>query len=479
MSLKKAAISGIIWTFVQQFSTQLIAFGVSIVLARLLLPAEFGLIAMIGIFIGLGNALINGGLTQSLIRSQNLEEIDYATVFYFNLVGSVVVYLIVFFGAPYVADFYGHESLTAIIRVLSVNFIINAFAAVQATRLTKIMDFKTLLKVSVPSLIIASIVGISMAYKGYGVWSLVASAVVKSIAGTIQLWFWAKWTPIWAFSKVKFKQHFNFGFKLMLSSLLDIAFSNAYAIIIGKFFAPAQVGYFSRADTLQQLPVQNISTVLGSVTFPLFAKIQDDDIRLRMVYKKIMQMVVFIVSPTVIIMAFLAEPLFRFLFTEKWLPAVPYFQILCVNGILFPIHQYNLTILKVKGYSNLFLKLEIIKKVIIVIIVTISFQFGIFGLLYGSVVASILLFFINTHYSGKFLNYTAWAQIKDLLPIIFTALIAGVGTFGIDYILKGEDIVDFFRLVFGSTTGVLLYISMSYIFKISSLNEVKYIILKK
>jgi O-antigen/teichoic acid export membrane protein len=341
------------------------------------------------------------------------------------------------------------------------------------------MDFETQMKVSIPSLVVSSVVGISMAYSGYGVWSLVISAVVRSTLNTVQLWFWSKWTPLWSFSTEKFRYHFNYGSKFLFSSILDIMFLNAYAIIIGKFFAPATLGYYNRADTLQQLPVLNISNVLNKVTFPLFVTIQDNDVRLKIVYSKIMKMVIFLVAPILIIMAFLAEPLFRFLFTEKWLPSVPYFQILCINGILFPIHSYNLAILKVKGYSSLFLKLEIFKKIMIVVIVAIAFQFGIYGLLYGSVVASLLAFFINTHYSGKFLNYPAWSQIKDLLPTIFIALIAGSGSYGIDYLLKIENVSDFFRLLLGGFGGVLLFVSIALLFNFDSYKELKSIILRK
>lgn len=479
MSLKKQAISGMIWTFAQQFSTQGITFVVSIVLARLLLPSEFGLIAMIGVFIGLGNVLINSGLTQSLIRTEHPDEDDFSTVFYFNLMGSLFIYCFIYLVAPYIALFYGQEVLTSIIRVYAIVFIIDAFSTVQLTRLTKLMDFKTQMKVAVPSLIISSAVGIYMALNDYGVWSLVFAAIVKSTVNTVQLWFWSKWRPMLRFKTEKLKLHFNYGVKLMLSSLLEIAYANAYTIIIGKFFLPAQVGFFNRADSLKQLPVSNVSAMVDKVAFPLFAALQNDDERLKSTYKKIMQMVIFLVSPLLLIMAFLAEPLFRFLFTEKWLPAVPYFQILCVNGILFPIHSYNLIILKVKGRSDLFLKLEIVKKVVITFVILVSFQFGIFGLLYGSVLSSILCFFINTHYSGKFLNYTAWSQVKDIIPLILLAVCAGVLAFTVDYLLKSINSIDLLRLLGSGLIGTIVYTLLAYILKINSLIEFKNIILKK
>ena len=471
MSLKKQALSGVFWSSLQLFGTQGIGLVVSIVLARLLLPAEFGLIAMLGIFMGLASTLIYSGLTSSLIRTENLDEEDYSTVFFFNLAVSCILYVVFVLTAPLIASFYGQSILTKIVRVYSITFIINAFSAIQITRLNKIMDFKTQLKVSIPSIVIGSLVGIVMAYWGYGVWSLVWSAIVQALLSTVQFWYFSKWIPLFVFNIQKFKHHFHYGIKLMFSGILDILFTNAYTIIIGKFFAPAQVGYYNRAENLQMFPVSAINSVIGKVTFPLFATIQNDDERLKSVYIKIMHMVLFIVTPTLILMAVLAEPLFRFLLTEKWLPAVPYFQILCFNGILYPIHSYNLQILIVKGRSDLFLRLEIAKKILVISIIVLSFPFGIFGLLYGSAIGSVLCFFINTHYSGKFLNYTAWEQTKGILPILFVSVLAGSMVFASDHVLKNYYFIDFFRLAFGSLLGVGLFITVAYLTKLSSLFE--------
>jgi O-antigen/teichoic acid export membrane protein len=479
MSLKKQALSGVFWSSMQRFGNQFIGFGVSIILARLLLPSEFGLISMLGICIGLSNVLVNSGLTQSLIRSENLDDEDFSTVFYFNLVGSVLVYAIIYVSAPLIAAFYNQELLTPIVRVYCLTFITNGFSTIQTTRLTKMMDFKTQMKVSVPSLIIGSLVGVTMAYKGYGVWSLVWSAIIQSLAATVQLWYWAKWSPSWVFNIEKFKKHFHFGIKLMFSGILNIIFTNAYTIIIGKFFAPAQVGFYNRANALKMLPVSSISSAITNVSFPLFSAIQNDDVRLKSVYKRIMQMVIFFVAPTLIIVAVLAEPLFRFLFTEKWLPAVSYFQILCFSGIMYPIHSYNLQILNVKGRSDLFLKLEIVKKILVIIVILISFQFGIYGLLYGSIVTSIASFFINTHYSGKFLNYTAWKQTKDLLPIIGIAVFAGFIVYLLDQYMKAQLLNDFIRLLLGGLLGLGTYATTSFLLKMNSLTELIDIIKRK
>lgn len=479
MSLKKQALSGVFWSAMQLVGTQGITFVVTLILARLLLPSEFGLIAMLSIFMGIGGLLINGGLTHSLIRTADADQEDYSTVFYFNLAGSVVIYGIIFLCAPLIASFYNQGLLTDLIRVYAITFIINAFGSVQTTRLTKIMDFKTQLKVSIPSLILGSLVGITMAYSGYGVWSLVGSAVVQSVAGTIQLWYWSNWIPSRSFSVSKFKYHFNFGVKLMLSGILNVIFTNVYTIVIGKFFAPAQVGYYSTANSLQMLPVGNISTIVTKVSYPLFASIQNDDIRLKSIYKRIMQMVIYLVTPTLVLMTVLAEPMFRFLFTEKWLPAVPYFQILFINGILYPIHSYNLQILNVKGRSDLYLKLEIFKKSLLVVVLVVSFQYGIFGILYGGVFTSIFAFFINTHYSGKFIGYSAWEQAKDLAPIFLLGLFVGLIVYGSDTLFFDAASHDFIRLLVGGTIGILLYVGISYTIKMRSFMELRTIILRK
>lgn len=478
MSLRKQATTGVVWTFAQQFGNQLVGFFVSLVLARLLLPAEFGLIGMIAVFVSIGNTLLNGGLTNSLIRSKELEEDDFSTVFFFNLGASVIIYGIIFFLAPLIADFYNQEILTNLLRVYSITFVIQALSAVQLARLTKKMDFKTQTIISIPATLLGGGIGIWMAYAGFGVWSLVASYVITSLFSTIQLWFYSKWSPIFVFNKEKFIEHLNFGYKLTISELLETVFRNVYIIIIGRYFSAAQVGFYTRAETLKQLPVINISSALNKVTYPLFANIQDDNERLKRVYKQIMQMVIFIIAPILVFMAVLAEPIFRLLFTEKWLPAVPYFQILCANGILYPIHAYNLNVLKVKGRSDLFLRLEIFKKILVIIAVFIALQFGIMALLYSQVITSVLAFFINTHYTGKFINYNSWSQFRDIFPTIFLASLCAVVVYLFDYFYLNT-YIDIFRISIGGFLGVLIYLIIAYFLKFNSLNNIQKLILKK
>lgn len=471
MTLKKQVLSGVFWTSIQQFSSQGVSFLISVILARLLLPEEFGLIGMIGVFIGLGGVLMDAGLCQSLIRTTNPDEEDFSTVFYFNILVSILIYLVLFFSSPYIAAFFNQDILTSVIRWYCITFIINAFYNVQSARLSKNLDFKTQMKANLPALFIGGAVGVIMALKECGVWSLVGIALTQSFMNAAILWIITGWKPLFSINKDKFKIHFSYGYKITLSSILDIVFNNLNMIVIGKFFTPVQVGYYNRADSLKQFPVSTIGSILGKVTFPLFAEIKDDNFRLKEVYKKIMQMVTYVLSPMLLILAVLAEPLFIVLFTDKWLPAVPYFQILCWNGIMFPINAFNLDILKVKGRSDLYLKLEFIKKILLSVVIFISFQFGIYGLLYGSVITSLLVFVINTYYTGKFIDYSLWQQIKDLLPIVILAFSTSMVVFIFDFLLKETLKFDILRLCVGGMLGIFTYIIFSYLLKMTPFLE--------
>lgn len=461
MSLRKSALKGMFWTFIQQMSTQGISFVVSIILARILLPEEFGLIALLGIFVSIGNVLINSGLSQSLIRTSNPDKDDFSTVFYFNLLMSIGLYFLIYFIAPFVAQFYKQPLLTNIMRIYCLSFIINSFSLVQNTLLAKAMDFKKQTIITIPSVVVSSVVGITMAFNGFGVWSIVWSALVGAAFKSIQLWFWSSWRPSLRFKQEKIKQHLNFGYKLTLSGIIDTLFKDIYTIIIGKFFDPLQVGFYNRANTLQMYPINNFSAVLNTVTFPLFSKIQDDDKKLKNAYKKIMQISVFLIAPTLLTMSALAEPMFRFLLTEKWLPAVPYFQILCFTGIFYPINAYNINIISVKGRSDLYLILSIVKKVLIVLVILISFQWGIYGLLFGQIPLSIIGIFFNGYYTGKLINYGVLEQFKHIIPTIFYSLICGLLVYFFD-IYIAISYTDLFRLLVGVLISVFCYLMLSF-----------------
>lgn len=477
MSLKKQALSGMVWSTIQTFGNQIIGFTVSLILARLLMPAEFGLIAMIGIFMAISSILINSGLSGSLIRTANPTHEDYSTVFVFNLIGSTVLYCIMFLVAPFIADFFAQPQLVHIARLSCLVFIINAFATIQLTKFHKNLDFKTETKSSLTSSFASAVTGITMAYLGFGVMSLVWMGIVGSVVNVVMLWVQSDWKPSLVFDKQKFKYHFNFGSKLMVSGLLDTLYTNAYVLIIGKYFNATQLGFYNRADSMKQLPVATISSILSKVTYPIFAAIKDDNIRLKSVYKQMMKMVLFIIAPILVLMAVLGEPIFRFLFTAKWLPAVPYMQILCIAGLLYPLHTYNLSILSVKGRSDLFLRLEIIKKIILTLILFVSYFFGIYGLLWGQVLFSCVAFFINTHYSGAFIKYPPWEQLKDILPIFILAALMGGLVFALDRTLTVKS--DLVRIISGGLLGVSFFLIFARLFKFESLNTLTELLTRK
>ncbi|MBB6130770.1 lipopolysaccharide biosynthesis protein [Mucilaginibacter lappiensis] len=478
MSLKHQAFQGVVWTFSEQFGSQLIGFGINVVLARLLLPTDFGIIALFAVIMALAKVFVDSGLTGSLIRTQNPDEKDFSTVFWFNIVTAIVLYALIYLTAPWVADFYHQDLLTPLIRVYAVILIIDSFVAVQGVQFVKEMDFKTNFKIQLPSMIIGGISGIGFAYYGFGAWALVYSSLIQNSIFTLQYWFYSDWRPSFIFDRKKFKHHFSFGSKLMLSSLLDVSFNNIYTILIGKKFSTSELGFYSRADGLKQLPVNSIAGALHKVSFPLFAKISHDDEKLRDIYKKLLRIVVFAIAPIIALMVVAAEPLIRFLFTEKWLPTVPYLQILAIAGILYPIHAYNLNILQVIGRSDLFLKLEIFKKLLIVLTIAISLPFGIRGLLWGQIIISVLALFINTHYTAKFLKYSGYAQLKDLFPSLALASICAVVVWGSD-VLYFHNLTDIVRLLCLSLLYLLLYVGYEFLFKSKEIEVLKELIFNK
>ncbi|MEZ4972113.1 MAG: lipopolysaccharide biosynthesis protein [Cyclobacteriaceae bacterium] len=478
MSLKQRALGGLAWNFAQKIALQGINFLVSILLARILLPEEFGLIGMIAIFGTIGTSLMDSGMTSSLIRSANPTQADYSTVFYINLLGSGVVYVILYICAPFISKFFNEPILTEVVRVYFIALIIRAFSMIQSTRLTKKMDFKTQMTISIPSLLVGGGAGVLMAYKGFGVWSLVWMYIIQTLFETIQLWIRTSWTPSIMFDKSKFKLHFDFGYKLTISGLINTLFANIYNIIIGRYFSSAQLGFYSMAQTLKQIPVANLSSVLNQVTYPLFAEVQNDSDRLRVIYKRLMCQVMFWITPTLIVAGVLAEPFFRVVLTDKWLPSVPYFQILCIVGIMYPLQSYNLNILKVKGRSDLFLRLEVIKKIFVTMVIMFSVGFGIYGLLWGQVFITIGAFFINSFYSGVFIGYKVSDQLLDILPILGLGCLTGVLCYFSNELLK-DSFEDFTRLTSLSFLSAIVYLGAAHVTNSSPLGDFKQLLLKK
>jgi O-antigen/teichoic acid export membrane protein len=480
MSLRNSVIGGMFWTFGQQFGLRFVSFLVSIALARVLAPEDFGLIGMLAVFITVGSALMNGGLATSLIRSTDINQDDYSTVFYMNLVGGIFVYIVVFLAAPIVGQFYGRPILIDLIRIYALTFIIDAFSSVHQAKLTKEMQFKLQTAIQIPSLVSAGILGITLAYNGFGVWSLVCMYLLESLLISLQLWLRAGWHPSLKINSSKLRSHFNYGYKIALTNVVSTIFDNLYYIIIGKYFSAKQLGYYTRAYSVQQLPVLNISFALNKVTFSAFSTIQNDNERLKDAYRKLIQQVIFWLAPLLIFFAIVAEPMFVLLFSQKWLPAAPYFKLMCIAGILYPLQAYNLNILNIKGRSDLVLRLEVIRTAIMGLGVLLVIPFGIYGLLYFQIVFAVVPIIINSVYSGRLLNYPLVEQIRDTIPIFILIACVGFPVYLLNHYLSetvklhGAFIIMLIGLAFFT-----LYLGISYITRLPAILEFEKILLKR
>ena len=463
MSLKKKTVHSIFWTALQQFGRQGFGFVFSIILARLLMPEEFGYVAMVMVFINICITLIDSGLTQSLIREDMSDERDYSTIFFFNLVISLILYLILYFGAPYVGGFYDQPILHNLIRWQGVIIIIHALTLIQETLMIKNLEFKRIFYASLPSIIIAGCVALYMAYKGYGVYSIVAYSVLDTGIMSGILWFISPWQPKLRFHTDKFRYHFRFGAHLSASNVLETLFNELYNIILGKYFSPAHLGFFNRAYAMQRLPVSNLAVILNKVTYPIFARIKSNNQKLKEVYGKLMLMVIFLLTPVLLFAGILAVPLFRLILTEKWLPAVPYFKILCLAGIIYPLNLYNVNILKIKGASATILRLQLYKKIIFVLSLGLIVIWGLFGLLYGIVINAVLAFLLNSHYSGNLIQFPAYQQIRNIFPLLLISFISAVLLYLFYHSTIGWP--DSLQLVSGFCLGILIYSSLVLIFE--------------
>lgn len=469
MSLKNKTLSGVFWSFIQNIGAKGVSLIATILLARLLTPEDFGLIGMLAVFIEISQALVVAGFNQALIQKKDPDEEDFSSVFWINLSLSVVLYVALFFLAPFIANFYEQPILVNLTRVLTLLFVINAFSYVQEAKLRKEMRFKTLMFVHLPSTIISVIVAIAMALSGFGVWSIVGQQLSMRLAYAIQIWFHAKWRPLWVFNKQKAKGLFSFGSKLMISGVLDAAFRNIYLVIIGRFFPVATLGYYQNAKKLVDTPTKTLSTVLKNVTFSAFSTIQDNDQKLKKGYKMVIQQILFWLCPILVISAVLATPLFSLVLTDKWLPAVPFFQFLCVVGILYPLQAYNLEIVNVKGRSDIFLKLEIIKKALTVISVIIAIPYGIWVLVATQVFNSLIAYVINSHYTGKFIGYPVGEQLKDVFPIVGITVLAGAAVYTSISMLN--TMADWQQLLVGYVVGGVIYWGLSHVIHVDPYHD--------
>ncbi len=426
MTLKEQTISGILWSFVDNFLTQSITFVVGVILARLLTPSEFGLIGMITIFIVIGQSFVDSGFTQALIRKKNCTAEDYSTVFYFNLLVSVIFYVILFLSAGYIAAFFNQNQLTEITRVISISIVLNAFGLVQQAQMTKNLQIKIQTKISITANIASGIVAILMAYTGYGVWSLVIRNLTNILARNLLIWYYNKWRPILVFSIESFKEMFNFGSKLLFTGLLNRIFENLYYFVIGKYFSAQQLGFYTRAESFAQLPSTNIYSVINRVSYPILAKIQDDNIQLKNYIKKLSIVTMYISFFFMFIFIISAEELVITVLGTKWIQSAEYLRLLCIVYIFYPVQVLNLNLIDVKGYSNITLKLAFMKKALILPIIYIGIIYGIRIMILGMIINTLFSFSLNAIYAGKLVNFSLREQIIDILPIFSLNIIIGL-----------------------------------------------------
>lgn len=475
-SLKKQAINGVIWSSIERFSVQGIQFLIMIVMARLLSPNDYGLVGMLTVFIAIAQTLIDSGFSQALIRKQNRTETDNSTAFYFNIIVGICIYLIFYLSAPIIAWFYDAPELTAIMRVISLGIIFNSLAIVQRAILTIKIDFKTQAKASLISAILSGITGITMAYKGLGVWSIIAQQLVNLGLSTILLWIFAGWFPQGKFSKNSFRELFTFGSKLLASGLLNTLYNNIYLIIIGKLFTASKLGYYTRAQQFSDFPSTNLTGILQRVTYPILCKIQDDKDKLAQAYRKFLRISAFIIFPLMVGLSAVAEPFILLLLKEQWHFTAIILQIICFSAMWYPIHAINLNLLQVKGRSDLFLRLEVIKKILGTVILIISIPLGLIGMCYGLITSSLIALTINTYYTGKLINVGFIRQMKDLAPTLVLVLTMwSIIYFGI-LPLSENNII---KLASGIIIGTIYYIGVAWIFKFPELKELLSILKRK
>ena len=466
-SLKDKTVTGVIWSAVDRFSAQGIQFVFSILIARLLVPEDYGVVAMLGIFMAVSQTFIDSGFGAALIRKIDRTEEDYSTVFYFNIVVAILFYSALFFAAPAIANFYNTPLLESITKVVALNLIINSLSGIHNAKLSIAIDFKSRAKISIISTLLTGAVGLWMAYAGYGVWALVVQNLFSSAIRTVLLWVIVKWYPKLVFSWKSFKELFSFGSKLLASALLDTLYNNIYTLVIGKVFSSSTLGVYSKANALAQFPSSNITSVLQGVTFPVLSTIQNEDDRLADAYKRFLKIAAFVVFPLMIGLSAVADPFIRLVLTDKWGGAIYLLQIMCFCMMWYPIHAINLNILQVKGRSDYFLKLEIIKKIQGVIVLCITVPMGVVAMCYGSLISSIICLVWNTHYTKKLIGYGFFAQMKDLLPIIVHALVMGLIVAIVVHFMPTL----WLKLIVGVLNGIIYYILGAYVMKFPEMDE--------
>lgn len=468
-SLKSKAKKGIIWSAIDKFAVQIGQFVVSVLLARILMPEDFGLMGMLAIFIALSQTFIESGLGVGLIQRQDRNDVDFSTLFVFNLVVSGFFYLLLFFSAPFIASFFGQPQLTNLTRILGLSLIVNAFAIVQRTKLAIAVDFKSIAKSNVMGMLAGGLFGVMAAINGYGVWSLVFQVLGAALASCLGLWFLGNWWPSVAFSKKSFASLFGYGSKLLVAGLYAQLLNNIYNICLGKFYPAASLGYYTRAKTFADLSAGTIVGVLQQATFPILAEVHQDKERLVSIYGRMIRMSAFFSIPIMTLIALLAKPIVILLLTEKWIMLIPFLQWMVFARIFYPMSALNMNLLNAVGRSDLFLKVDLSKLPLTVLAMAITIPLGLKAIIIGHVVTTTLFFFMNAYLPGKFYGYGPFRQLKDMLP--FFVATAGMAILVIVVTRFVDNLV--LQLFLGGVVGMISYLFACWLLKLDELKEVR------
>jgi teichuronic acid exporter len=471
-SLKNKAVRGVMWSFLDNFGTLGIGFVIGIVLARLLSPSEYGLLGMVAVFTAIAQTVADSGFGSALIRKPDLKDEDLYTTFWFNLGVSILMYAVLFFCAPAIAAFYKEPILIDIVRVTSLTLLLNAFLIIPNIHFTRNINFKITTKISYIVSLSSGVIGIGMAFCGFGVWSLVFQGLIAAFLKTFLYWFYCRWKPVFMFSKESFNELFGFGSKLLASSLLNTIYNNIYQIVIGKCYSAADLGQYTRASSYNGIFSSTLTGVVQRVSYPTLSSLQNDKVLLKEGYREIIKCTMLVSFGGSLTLAAMAKPLIVLMIGAKWLPCVEYMQIICFAAMLYPLHAINLNILQVLGRSDLFLWLEILKKIIGVVPIIIGIFLGIKIMLWGSVATSFIAFFLNSYYSANLINYSSWNQIKDILSAFIVSLLVSFTIWLITFI----PIHLIFQLIFQLVIGLVLYYVIYEKLKLAEYVELKSII---
>lgn len=462
---QKTVASNVIWRLLERFGAQIVAFIVSIILARLLDPVVYGTVAIVTVFTTIFQVFVDSGFGSALIQKKDADDLDFSTVFYFNVVTCLVLYLVMFFIAPLIANFYSNSQLTSIIRVLSLILVISGFKSIQTTYVAKNLQFKKFFWATLIGTVISAVIGIIMAYKGFGVWALVAQNLINQAIDTILLWFIVKWRPKWAFSFKRLKTLFSYGWKLLASALLDVGYNQSRALIIGKRYTSEDLAYYNRGEQIPNLAITNINSSIDAVLLPSMSSVQDKKERVKQILKRSITISSFVLLPIMAGIAVCADSIVAILLTDKWVPCIPYLRLFCAIYAFYPIHTANLNAMKAMGRSDYFLRLEVIKKIIGLGLLFAMMWISVKAIVISLLITNLLSLLVNTWPNRKILGYGVLEQIKDILPaLMLTALMSGA-TYWI-YIANGAGGMTLLKQVL---VGIFIYFTFAALFKVDSL----------